>query len=285
MVRLLGSRYVRVLFALLVLGLSAGGVTVLAGEAELSRAETELDGSPRAGDVELGEIVVTAKRKEEASFESDRSVAVVGAIKLAEQTPRTAPEALMEAPGVFVQKTNHGGGSPIIRGMVGPQNLILIDGIRLNNSVHRTGPTQYLNMIDPYSVERFEVLRGPGSVLYGSDALGGVMHAITKSPAERGQEDGIGYNGEFTGRHASADRGRTGHGLIDLGRGPLRTRRMSVSRKVERRAGPRGTFAWDCSRESTCRSLSPLRTSSTRSTSITAPVSTARGGARYSLRR
>ena len=88
------------------------------------------------------------------------------------------------AEGVYIQKTNLGGGSPFIRGLTGKQVLVLVDGIRLNNSFYRFGPHQYLNTIDPNSIERIEVVRGPGSVLYGSDALGGVVNIITKKQSD-----------------------------------------------------------------------------------------------------
>ena len=83
---------------------------------------------------------------------------------------------------MFVQKTNHGGGSPFVRGLVGNQVLVLVDGIRLNNSTFRYGPNQYLATVDPGTVNRFEVLRGSGSVQYGSDALGGVIHVRNRDP-------------------------------------------------------------------------------------------------------
>jgi outer membrane receptor protein involved in Fe transport len=70
----------------------------------------------------------------------------------------------------------------LYQGLTGNQTLILIDGIRLNNSTFRYGPNQYLNTIDPYIIERIEVAKGTGSVQYGTDALGGVIHVLTKEP-------------------------------------------------------------------------------------------------------
>jgi len=125
---------------------------------------------------------VVARGVHEEPFDTLREVSVLDAADLAERRPRTVPEALMEMPGAFVQKTNHAGGSPFVRGMTGPQNLILVDGVRVSNSTYRTGPIQYLNTIDGFSLERIELLRGPGSVLYGSDALGGVFQLVTRDP-------------------------------------------------------------------------------------------------------
>lgn len=129
--------------------------------------------------------VVVARGVPEDPLDSLRVVDVLDEQLLRDRRPRTVPEALAEVPGAFVQKTNHGGGSPIIRGMVGPQNLILIDGVRLNNSTYRTGPLQYLNTVDSFSLQRIEVMRGPGSVLYGSDAIGGVIELLTADPVPR----------------------------------------------------------------------------------------------------
>ena len=93
---------------------------------------------------------------------------------------RTTPEALMGASGVFIQKTNHGGGSAFIRGLTGNETLILVDGIRFNNSTFRYGPNQYLNTIDIFSIDKIEVAKGIGSVEHGSDAIGGVINLLTK---------------------------------------------------------------------------------------------------------
>jgi hemoglobin/transferrin/lactoferrin receptor protein len=88
---------------------------------------------------------------------------------------RTVPESLMQIPGLQVQKTNHGGGSPYLRGLTGNQVLMLIDGIRLNNGLFRYGPNQYLNTTDGMALSALEVAYGTGCIQYGSDALGGVI--------------------------------------------------------------------------------------------------------------
>ena len=86
---------------------------------------------------------------------------------------------MMYLPGLMIQKSNHGGGSPFIRGLTGNQALIVVDGIRLNNSIFRYGPNQYMNLIEPEMVDRVEILKGSGAVQYGSDALTGVIHIET----------------------------------------------------------------------------------------------------------
>lgn len=188
----------------------------LSAQNETSENEVETGEEAKAVSP-FGEIVISASRAKEEPFFSDRSIGVITGKGIAERAPRTVPEALRETPGVFVQHTNHGGGSPIIRGLVGPQVLILVDGIRLNNSVFRTGPLQYLNFLDPYNVDRLEIVRGPGSVLYGSDALGGVINAVTIKPGDRRFKKGAGVNGRAFAKFGSANMEKTGHLLLDVG--------------------------------------------------------------------
>ncbi len=88
--------------------------------------------------------------------------------------------SLSSIPGILVQQTNLGGGSPYLRGLTGNQVLLLVDGIRMNNSIYRYGPNQYLNTIDWFNIESVEVGLGTGSVSYGSDALGGVVLLNTR---------------------------------------------------------------------------------------------------------
>jgi hemoglobin/transferrin/lactoferrin receptor protein len=158
------------------------------------------------------EIVVIATRKKELKFISKRSTTVVKKKTFDREMPRSTPEALRGHEGIFVQKTNHAGGSPILRGLIGPQVLLTFDGVRLNNSVYRTGPLQYLNLIDRYMIDRIEVVRGPGSVLYGSDAMGGVIGIFPVNPSKRKRTTL--YGGELSTQWSSSDNGFMGHGQI-----------------------------------------------------------------------
>lgn len=139
------------------------------------------------------ETIVTAPRSRLTATSSRAHVTVVTAEELRATGARSLPLAISRAAGVWVQETNLGGGSPFIRGLVGNQVLIVVDGVRLNDSTTRSGPNQSLNTIDPAIVERVEVIRGPSSVLYGSDAIGGAILIWTKTrlPASRGGEAGL----------------------------------------------------------------------------------------------
>lgn len=137
-----------------------------------------------AQDAAIGEMVVTATGIERQVFETPHAVSVLDDKTIDESGMAKTPDILSGVEGILVQKTNAGGGSPFLRGLTGKQVLILVDGIRLNNSYYRFGPHQYLNTIDANIIERIEVVRGPASVLYGSDALGGVINVITKRRSE-----------------------------------------------------------------------------------------------------
>jgi hemoglobin/transferrin/lactoferrin receptor protein len=155
----------------------------------------------------LQDVMVTATRNKQASLLSPYSVSKLSMQGLQQFQPRTSPEALVGTAGVFVQKTNHGGGSPFVRSLTGNQNLLMIDGIRLNNATYRYGPNQYFNTIDLFSVGSIEVARGTGSVQYGSDAMGGVIQVFTKDPnfSEKSK-----WSGNITGRVLSNEAEYTG---------------------------------------------------------------------------
>ena len=126
-------------------------------------------------------VVVTATRSPQDPFELPYSTTQLGSPRITgEQQARSTPEMLKEIPGVSVQKTAHGQGSPKIRGQTGFQTLLLVDGVRMNDSTWRSGNVEYWSHVDPYSVAGFELVRGPGSVLWGSDASFGVGHAVSK---------------------------------------------------------------------------------------------------------
>lgn len=154
-------------------------------------AQAEPEGNPPPT-AEGGEVmVVTATRQYTPVFDSSYSVTVITAEELARLQLQTTPDLFQGVNAVYIQKTNTGGGSPFLRGMTGKQVLILVDGIRLNNSFYRFGPHQYLNTLDPNLIERIEVVRGPASVLYGSDALGGVINIITRRREDYSQPSDV----------------------------------------------------------------------------------------------
>jgi hemoglobin/transferrin/lactoferrin receptor protein len=141
----------------------------------------------------LKPLVVTASRSERVAGDSPYSTEVLDDSFLRENSRRTLPDALQYTPGVLVQKTANGHGSPFIRGFTGRQNLLLVDGVRLNNSTWRSGPVQYWNTVDPLSIDRIELVRSHGSVLYGSDSAGGTLNAFTKSSDFRSRSAGQSY--------------------------------------------------------------------------------------------
>src|SRR5687768_4326088 len=156
------------------------------------------------------EIVVTATARESGDFDLPYSTYVLTGEDLRQrQMARTVPEALGEVPGVMVQATSQGQGSPYLRGFTGFRTLFLIDGIRLNNSVFRDGPNQYWTTVDPFGLEQLEVVQGPASVLYGSDAIGGTVQGLTLAPGE--PWEATGFAGTLFYRYASAERSQGGH--------------------------------------------------------------------------
>ena len=160
-------------------------------------------------------VVISAQRHETDAFKRPESIAYLNKAQLKRLSPMSLPNALSHVPGVWMQKTNHGGGSAFIRGLTGYQTLLMIDGIRLNNSTYRSGPNQYLNTIDPLMISNIEVLRGGGSVQYGSDAIGGTIHLLSLDP--KFLNEGLKVNGELYGKYWSSDIEKTARAQINIG--------------------------------------------------------------------
>ncbi|RME86640.1 MAG: TonB-dependent receptor [Planctomycetota bacterium] len=150
-------------------------------------------------------IVIIGSRTEEKIFESPRKIILVDKDEIREKNPRTAAEALRGKPGIWVQKTGHLGGAPIIRGFMGNRVIYLFDGIRRNTAGIFKGPNSFLQNIDALDIDRIEVIEGPGSVLYGSDAIGGVINVITNEKP-RFSKSGYLWGGRLFSRYASVDR-------------------------------------------------------------------------------
>ncbi len=142
----------------------------------------------------LDPLIVTATRTDERRMDVPNTTRWIDDQQLVDKGFRTLPEAFQETPGMMVQKTANGQGSPFILGFTGFRNLLLIDGVRLNHSAFREGPNQYWNTVDAFSLQGIEVVPGQGSVLYGSDAIGGTVNALTKGPDLLAAEAGEGFS-------------------------------------------------------------------------------------------
>ena len=168
----------------------------------------------------LPEVVVTATRSENETKKIPAIVKTLDKKKIEERQPRTFPEAMRELPGVSIQKTANGQGSPFIRGFTGFRTLLMVDGIRYNNSTFRDGPNQYWALLDPQAMERIEVIPSQGSVLYGSDAIGGTVNAISKSSGFGNEAAGSFFShGQSSYRWSSAEHSHIEHLEASIGEG------------------------------------------------------------------
>lgn len=163
---------------------AAAGADSTPAPAELGAASAS-DSSLSRPAVVLPPYIVTAKRIPSPTLDVAQSVAIVSARTIEERQASGIAEALEDETSILVQETGNGMDSVFLRGLTGKQTLMLVDGVRLNNSAFRSGPNQYLNTVDEGLAERIELVRGPGSVLYGSDALGGVINVLTMPPPGR----------------------------------------------------------------------------------------------------
>ena len=152
----------------------------------------------------LEEVILSVARSESNVNQIAEKVSVIKSEDLFLYSPASGAELLELSPGVRVQKSQGGGGSPIIRGFEANRVLIVVDGVRMNNAIYRSGHLQNSITIDPNNIERAEVIFGSSSVGYGSDALGGVIHYYTKSPILMGSEK---IKSSFTSNYTSANQG------------------------------------------------------------------------------
>lgn len=156
---------------------------------------------------EMADVVVSANKWEQKKEEIPQQIAEFSPEEIALAEPPTAADVLTMNGQVFVQKSQLGGGSPIIRGFAANSVLIVIDGVRMNNAIYRSGNLQNVITLDPNNLQGAEVVFGPGSVIYGSDALGGVMDFHTKTPTF--SNEGPLLKGQGFVRYASAAKAST----------------------------------------------------------------------------
>lgn len=168
----------------------------------------------------LDPVVISATRLPSKVENAPSIVREISGQALGQRQVRNLPEALRELPGVHVQKTSNGQGSPYIRGFTGFRSLALIDGVRFNNSTFRDGPNQYWGTIDAYAVDRIELLPNQGSVLYGSDAIGGTLNVLTQDSGFADVEKGKAFSrvsGSY--RWSSAESSHAERLTADIGQG------------------------------------------------------------------
>jgi len=162
------------------------------------------------------EVVVSATRWNQSKREVPAKISQISARTVALQNPQTAADMLGGSGEVFIQKSQQGGGSPMIRGFSTNRVLLTVDGVRMNTAIFRSGNLQNVIALDPFAIENTEVFFGPGSVIYGSDAIGGAMNFQTLTPLFA-EEDKTRVGGKAAARTASANNERAGH--FDLGVG------------------------------------------------------------------
>lgn len=165
---------------------------------------------------ELNNVVISANRWEQKETEVAYKISQINQEHIQLHNPQTAADLLGTSGEVFIQKSQQGGGSPMIRGFATNRVLISIDGVRMNNAIFRAGNVQSVISLDPFAIENTEVLFGPNSVIYGSDAIGGVMAFQTLKP-----KFAINYtlnvSGSATARYASANNEFSAHSHVNIG--------------------------------------------------------------------
>jgi hemoglobin/transferrin/lactoferrin receptor protein len=165
---------------------------------------------------QLEEYVVSANRWEQSRNEVPNKISVLPVPVIHFRDPQTTADLISASDEVFVQKSQLGGGSPMIRGFATNRVLIVVDGVRMNNAIYREGNIQNVISIDPNSIESTEIIFGPGAYIYGSDAIGGVMDFHTKKALLSTGEKPY-FRAEAFTRYSSAASEKTGHLDFNLG--------------------------------------------------------------------
>lgn len=164
----------------------------------------------------LEEIVVSASKFQQNKNDVPQKVSSINTEDIQVAMPQTAADLLENSGNVYIQKSQLGGGSPMIRGFSTNRLLITVDGVRMNNAIFRGGNLQNVISIDPFSIEHTEVVLGAGSVVYGSDAIGGVMSFYSITP-RISNSDSLLIDSNATVRYATANSEKTGNFLIGFG--------------------------------------------------------------------
>lgn len=167
--------------------------------------------------VDLNEVIISGMKSRQKSEDVPSKIITIQPKDVAFQNPQTAADMLGISGKVFIQKSQQGGGSPMIRGFATNRLLYTVDGVRMNTAIFRGGNIQNVINLDPFSMESTEVLFGPGSVIYGSDAIGGVMSFQTLTPTLSMYDKTPYISGKAVARTSSANQEQTGHFDLNVG--------------------------------------------------------------------
>ena len=162
---------------------------------------------------QLQEIFLSASKGKEFRKRIAEQVAVFSLKDIQKTSPQTSADMSAEIPGIKVQKSQFGGCSPVLRGMEANRVLLVVDGIRMNNAIYRKGHLQNSITVSPNLLDRTEVIFGPSSVIYGSDALGGVIHYYTRKPS---LSERTNVNTSFLSRYSTINDEKTLQAGVEL---------------------------------------------------------------------
>jgi len=165
---------------------------------------------------DLDEIVISSSNFLEKKKNIAQKIETVSSKTIAQLNAQNTGDLLINTGKVFVQKSQQGGSSPILRGFEASRILLVIDGVRMNNAIYRSGHLQNVITTDQNSLARVEIMYGPSSTAYGSDALGGVIHLITKSPVLSGSEKFL-TTGTAFARYSTVNNEKTIHADVSIG--------------------------------------------------------------------
>ena len=171
----------------------------------------------KADTLQLNEVVVSASKFGELKRNVPYQIEQVKRSDIAFRNAQTSADVLTQTGQVFVQKSQAGGGSPVLRGFEANRILLVVDGVRLNNAIFRGGHLQNVLRIDQNVLDQLEILYGPNSVVYGSDALGGVLHFKTRMPELSDQTSTL-FKTSILTRYASANNEWTTNAAVNIGR-------------------------------------------------------------------
>ncbi|MFZ1703806.1 MAG: TonB-dependent receptor [Saprospiraceae bacterium] len=166
--------------------------------------------------ISLDQLVVSATRWNQKSRDVPSKVASISSKESALQNPQNAADLLAISGKIFIQKSQQGGGSPMIRGFATNRLLYSIDGVRMNTAIFRAGNIQNVISLDPFAIEHTEIFFGPGSIIYGSDAIGGVMSFQTLEPKLSLEQKSM-ISGSVVSRFSSANKEKANHFDIKIG--------------------------------------------------------------------